>query len=240
MPLPTETGSKKYIVAEGFFDSTVSEGLCNLFVSDLKQFRVLSVYSDLSKKLLAYKIMHQDPQATDIWLSTQFLKTIHVDFNPHVELIPRKFSDSNNSTLQITFSVQPESVEGNQHYANGLFLYNQSLNEQSRIFLFKQDDFLSIYLFSGKNIVFSNTFECKNETEILYYTLNALQISNIKQDDTTLYLDFGLASDNSFTTFMKSYFKSVQNMQADMSNPDTEIPFLLELLFPNHLLSLCV
>lgn len=239
MPLPTETGSKKYIVAEGFFDSNVSEGLCNLFVSDLKQFRVLSIYSDLSKKLLAYKIMLQDTQATDIWLSTQFLKTIHVDFNPHVELIPRKFSDSINYQ-QIPFSVQPESIVGFLHYANGLFLFNQSLNEQSRIFLFKQDDSLSIYLFSGKNIVFSNTFECHNETEILYYTLNSLQVSNIKQDDTTIYLDFGLASDDAFTAFIKSYFNSVQNMKADISNPDTEIPFLLELLFPNHLLSLCV
>lgn len=241
MPLLTETGSKRFTIAEGFFETGVSENLCKLFISELRDFTVYSLYNDLSNKLLAYKLIRRNDELEEPWLSAPFLKTIRVDFNPDTEIIPDKFSEvQSNGGDGDSISVHPPSANGYMHYAKGLFKYNAFLDDNLKVYLFRQDLNLVIYIFEGRKCCFSNTFVCQNETEMLYFILSSLELSGNSQDNAAVYLDYYLASDPEFTRFIRQYFRSVKNMKPLMADPDPEIPFLSELLFPNYLLSLCV
>ena len=241
MPLPTETGSKKYTVAERAFETDVSEKLCRLFVSDFKDFQVLSLYSDLSKRLLAYKILQQNDGPQDVWLSTGFLETIRVDFNPVFELVPHQFSatSAEKATFNPAYTVECHTSPGFRHYAEGLYAHNAKRTEAVRVYLFQNDTNLNILIFEGRNCVFANSFVCQSETEMLYYLLSALQVAGINQDAASVFLDYNLYTDGKTAAFLTPYFTSLQSMVPDMENPDPEIPNLTELLFPNYLLSLC-
>ena len=88
-----EASSKKHILAERYLETGVAESLSNLFVCNYPKFKVLSLYSDLSKRLLAYKILHQSEELNDPWFDTAFKETITIDFNPNFNLVPTQFSN---------------------------------------------------------------------------------------------------------------------------------------------------
>jgi hypothetical protein len=235
MPLPTETGSKKYIIAERFFETGVQDHLCKLFVSNFQDFQVLSLYSDLRNELLAYKVIQQNSDLIDPWLETPFMKIQKVDFNPSFDIIPNIASENNRHN----FNIVPLSPFGHLHYIEGVFEYNLAFQEHTKIYLFKQNSDVNILVFQNEKCMFSNSFTCKSDTEILYFVLNALEITNLDKNLANLYLDYNLSKDSSFVNFVKPYFVSVKSLQIPMDNPDPEVPFLMELLFPNYLLSLC-
>lgn len=235
MPLPTETGSKKYTIAERYFETGVQDHLCKLFVSNFPDFQVLSLYSDLRNELLAYKVIQQNSESIDPWLETPFMKIQKVDFNPNFDIIPNIATENK----QHNFNIVPVSPFGHKHYIEGLFEFNLLFPEQAKVYLFSKNSDVTILVFKNDKCLFSNSFRCNSDTEILYFILNALEVSKLDRSSTQLYLDYTLSKDSSFVHFVEPYFKSVKSLQTPIDNPDNAVPFLLELLFPNYLLSLC-
>lgn len=242
MPLPTETGSKKHIVAEGYFETEINPALSQLFITDYTDFRVLSLYSDLSMQFLAYKVIHRHAGNEDFWLSTAFAKSIQADFNPDFELIPAVFDYplANQLSAKAGFTVNPASEKGYLHIAYGLSLFNAGRKDADNLYVFRSGSVYTIFAFREKVCLLANAFQCKSEDEVLYFILNAMHICELEPNRTSVYIDYNTAADTSLKSYLKPYFRPLLHMKPDMENPDAEIPFLPELLFSNYLLSLCV
>jgi hypothetical protein len=242
MPSPTETGNKKHIVAERILETDVSNTLCKLFVSNFPDYQVLSVYSELSKKLIAYKIILQNSEQKDAWLETNFAETCEVDFNPIYDLIPNSFrvksTEQNHLNSQL-YAISPEPPKGFKHYTQGLYYFNASKIGDCKVYLFWKDQHLDIVIFNAKTCLFANAFICNSETEMLYYILNAIQLSGNKQDNAQIFLDYNLLQQSSFMDLLQQYFTQIEHLTPPFENPDTEVPQLQELLFSNYLISLC-
>lgn len=235
-----ETSSKKHILAERYLESGVAESLSNLFVCNYPKFKVLSLYSDLSKRLLAYKILHQSEELNDPWFDTAFKETFTIDFNPNFNLVPTQFSNSSNShTSEFGFQIEGNQISSN-HFLNGLAKYNSLRAEAVKVYLFRSNDILNVLIFKDKTCLFSNSFSCHNETEILYFVLASLESSECSQEETNVFLDYNLATNEAISSFLQPYFKSVSALKYESDALDEEILNLPELLFINYAMSLCV
>ena len=232
-----ETGSKKHIIAERILDSGTSFQLCNLFVSDIGNYKVLSLYSILSKKLVGYKIVNLQDALQDDWLINGGFNAVY-NLNNHLdfELVPANFSQQTSNYNQ-SFYVVPES--SGIHIMYGIDRFMQDHKDCSVLVLGHQDH-AGIVIYNQHHCVFSNSFKYADHTELLYYVVNAMQISGIKQEDANVILDYHCAHQYGLIDFLSSYFKSVSAMTIPFENPDPEIQDLSELLMPNHLIALCV
>jgi hypothetical protein len=234
-----ETGSKKHILAERYLETGVAESLTNLFVCNYSNFKVLSLYSDLSKRLLAYKILHQNADANDAWLDTEFNNTITVDFNPNFKLIPSQFYNPLGSNdAEFGFKIEGEHIRQN-HFVYGVAKYNALRFESVKVYLFKSESILNVLIFKDRTCLFSNAFACHNETEILYFVIAALEASDCTQEHANVFLDFDLGLNESLSTFLMPYFKSISTLKFEGDGLDEEILNLPELLFVNYAMSLC-
>ena len=241
LQVPMETGSKKHIIAERYLETGVAESLSNLFVSNYPAFKVLSLYADLSKRLIAYKILNQSEGIIDPWFDAGFKDIITVDFNLEYSLVPIQFSDNSSSFSNSTgFQIQGNKLISSNHFVYGIAEYNALILESSKVYLFKLDNILTVMIFKDKSCIFSNYFVCQNETEILYFVLSALESSDCAQDEANVFLDYHLASNGSAKQFLSPYFKSISNLRMENDLLDEEILDLPELLFINHAMSLCV
>jgi hypothetical protein len=233
-----ETGSKKHIIAERFLDSGISMQLCNLFVSDIADFKVLSLYSTLSRKLVAYKVITLADASNEEWLndSSLFNNVFFLNTDPDFELVPASFSDApskHNSDFNI--ATQNKGI----HILYGI---NQWMQDQKgyTVFAVGHDDLLSVIIYHNSQCCFANTFKYADQTEFLYFVINAMQIAGVKQEDAQLKLDYACYHKYGLLEFLSPYFLSVEPMTVPFDDPDPEIDHLPELLMPNHLLSLCV
>lgn len=235
-----ETGSKKHIIAEHYFETEIADSLCNLYVCNYSDFKVLSLYADLNKRFIAYKILHQGEHSNEVWLNTDFNRIIEVDLNPEFTLVPLQFeTDSKPINQTIGFSVQGTRPIQSNHFVYGIAQYNFLNPEPVKVFLFKQEGLVNVLIFKDRNCVFSNVFNCQNETEILYFVVSALQTSDCQQAQTALYLDYALSIDSKTLNFFTPYFQSVSHLKLEMEQLDQEILHLPELLFINYAMSLC-
>jgi hypothetical protein len=234
-----ETVSKKHIIAERYIETGVADSLSNLFVCDYADFKVLSLYSDLSKRLLAYKILHQSEEANDSWFDAEFNKTVRVDFNPNYTLVPSQFSTVINlNDSEFGFHIEGNHIASN-HFVHGIAKYNALRFESIKVYLFKSVSILNVLIFKDKTCLFSNAFPCHNETEILYFVLAALEASDCTQEHANVFLDFDLGLNESLSTFLMPYFKSISTLKFEGDGLDEEILNLPELLFVNYAMSLC-
>lgn len=233
-----ETGSKKHIIAERLPDAGVVLSLCNLFVSDIAGFKVLSLYSSLSKRLEAYKILTAEDANHDAWLNNGgFNAVYHTSFNPDFELVPSAFQSSGNSNYGADFTVKHES--NGIHILYGIQRWMQE-NKGVRVFIASVNDILTVLVYQNANCLFANSFSYKDQTELLYFVVNAMQITGVKQEETSLVLDYHCSHKYGLMEFLMPYFQHVQSLRVPFEDPDPEIEDLPELLMPNHLISLCV
>ena len=235
-----ETSSKKHILAERYLETGVAESLSNLFVCNYSNYKILSLYSDLSKRLLAYKILHQNADANDAWLDIEFNKTTMVDFNPNFKLIPSQFSNTLSlSDAEFGFKIEGDHIAQN-HFVHGVAKYNALRFESVKVYLFKSESILNVLIFKDKTCLFSNAFTCHNETEILYFVIAALESSECTQEHANVFLDFELGVNKPVSEFLMPYFKTVSPLRYEGEGLDEEILNLPELLFINYAMSLCV
>lgn len=239
MLLTSDSSNKKHVIAERILDAGVPENLCNLIVSDLDDYQVLSLYSALSKNFVGYKVLlGQDPGEQDAWLNTGFNSIIRVGMDPDFELIPKGFGEFSEGYSE-TFTVQVPLRRHEIHVAYGLEkLVAESL--EPGIWVFAQSDILSVFIAKDRQLVFANSFSFHDQTELLYFIVNAMNLCELKQEDVHLYLDFRAYKKFGLLEFLQPYFKSVSGMRVPFNNPDTELEELPYLLASNHLVSLCV
>lgn len=233
-----ETGSKKHIIAERFLDPGISVQLCNLFVSDIADFKVLSLYSTLSRNLVAYKVITLADAANEEWLndSSLFNNVFYLNADPDFELVPASFSEtSSKHSSDFNISTQNKGI----HILYGI---NQWMQDQKgyTVFALGHDDLLSVIIYHNNQCCFANTFKYADQTEFLYFVINAMQIAGVKQEDAQLKLDYACFHKYGLLEFLSPYFLSVEPLTVPFDDPDPEIDHLPELLMPNHLLSLCV
>jgi hypothetical protein len=231
----------KDIMAIRYFEKEISETLSNLLITEYTDVTVLSIYSDLTKNLSAYKVLDKLGLSEDSWLNGVFNKKIRVDFNPGFSFIPKKFVSSGSEAMASDGEIEIECAErpDHVHYSMGL-LKHHAQKRQDAIYVYKSSNSYSIFIFQGKNCVFANSFKCENEFEVLYYILNALDVSRMGQETTSLYLDYSLLGDKQMMDLLQPYFMTVGPLRLDHHEIDPRIPLLPEMLFPNYLLSLCV
>lgn len=230
---------KKHVLAEQTLESGVAEGLCNLYVCDYNQFKVLSLYSDLNRHLIAYKVLHQGDYYQEPWLNQSFRSVQQVDFNLDIQLLPAHFAQGNvKETVPFVVEGRQASINSN-HFIYGISRYNELRPELIKVYLFKHEQYFNIIIFKEKACVFCNTFNCQNDTEMLYFTLSALQTVECKQDDAAVFIDYPLSTLPQTAAFLKPYFKSVQVLQMDMDLSEDDFEQLPQLLFINYAMSLC-
>lgn len=233
-----ETGSKKHIIAERFLDSGISVQLCNLFVSDIADFKVLSLYSTLNRKLVAYKVITLVDAAHEEWLndSSVFNDVFYLNTDPDFELLPASFSElPSKYNSEFVVKTQNKGI----HLIYGIHHWMKD-NNGNAIVAFGHDDLLSVLIFDHDKCCFANTFKYADQTEFLYFVINAMQLVGVKQEEAHLKLDYQCFHKYGLAEFLSSYFQSVEPLQVPFDDPDPEIDDLPELLMPNHLLSLCV
>lgn len=241
MPLPVETGSKKHILAEGMPDPDWMNIPCRLHITGFNDFTVLSVYSDLSPRLLAYKVLINAVSAHDNWLDYKFARKLTVDLNLDYELLPavmKSPGQKENSSNSI-FTVNPPSPKDFIHFSCGLEKFNAGRMHPVNVYLFSNDQKLNVLIFKEHTPLFCNTFLCRSETERLYFLKSALEISGIPAGDAVLYLDVHSSGDTASRDLYQSVFETVHTMQPEHGSPDRSVEGLGELLFFNYLIALC-
>jgi len=241
MLLHQESENRQDIIAIRYFAKDISESLSNLLITAYNHFDILSIYSDLTKNLLAYKVLNKSDLGTDSWVNSGMNKTVFMDFNPVFNFVPGKFAtaayDNNSSEEEI--KIMYDKIPGQVHYSEGLLKYHQALRDDA-VYLYQNGDNYSIFIFRGKDCVFANSFTCGNAHEVLYFILNALQINEIDPLMLVLRADFSVLESSQLLEFFTPYFKQVAALRLDHPEIDNMIPELHEMLFANHLLSLCV
>ncbi len=234
-----ESNSKKHIIAERILDNGISLKLCNLFVSEISDFTVLSAYSSLSKQLVAYKVLNSADAMQDQWLSeAMFNEGYKVGFNPDFELVPNKLSQALNP-LNDDFKIHENVGHTELHLLYGIDKWMKDIKGK-KVFVFGRHDVIAIVVYRDGQCLFANSFSYSDQTEILYFIINAIQISDLKQEDMELVLDYYCAHKFGLIEFFTPYFTSVKSLQIPFENPDSEILDLDQLLMPNHLGALCV
>lgn len=238
-----DIGNKQDVIAVRYFEKEIQEGIANLFITEYHDASVLSVYSNLSKQLLAVKVLSRTPLQSDSWLDLPFNSISRVDFNPRFSLVPSKFATPGiNQGL-----VQDEPVyvdarmgPGHVHYVRGLLKHHsQHAVSGNTIYIAQLTGVYIMVLFKGKECMFANSFNCATENEVLYFMLNALSNAEIPQRDTAVLMDYSMISGIKFQEFFSPYFQLVDYLRLEYAALGNEIPYLQEMLFPNYLLSLC-
>jgi hypothetical protein len=239
MQLHQETSNRQGVIAIRSFEKEISEGLSNLFITEYREVNVFSVYSDLTKNLQAYKVLSKSSLGDDSWLNSGFNKKLRMDFNPDFSFIPGKFATAGTDMPDGEIAIEFQHVNGYMHYSGGLLKYHAGLKTDA-VYLYRTADTYSVFVFQGRVCVFANSFKCENENEVLYFILNALDINGMKQENTSLRLDFSLIETHVLPDYFRPYFMSVEPLRLVHPDIDDQIPMLHEMLFPNYLLSLCV
>lgn len=239
MQLSPENGEKKNIIAERILDSGIPNNLCNLFVCDFDDFRVMSYYSALSKKFIGYKVLISQGFSFSNTSEEAFNAIYQVSLDPDFELIPKGFMENGASKLSTEFEVNTPLHRDEVHIAYGLEKLAAELNDPA-VWVFSNEEILSIFIAKNKTLVFANSFAYKDQTEFLYFILNALSIADLRQEEASVFLDYRSMKKFGLMEFLGNYFHPIQPLAPPFENPDEELEDLPYLLAYNHLASLCV
>jgi hypothetical protein len=240
MLLQQETVNRQDIIAIRSFEKEVSENLSNLCITEYADFIVMSVYSDLTRNLQAYKVLQKSGIHEDSWMTASFNKKIHMDFNGSFNLIPRKLASQggDDSEPETEIEVEYAHAPGYVHYSKGL-LKHHAYHKDNAVYVYRNQDNYSIFVFKGRHCVFANSFKCENELELLYFLINSLEINSMSQEDTSLFTDYSMMENPGLMEFLQPYFLEAKTLRLEHDGIDDLIPNLHEMLFANHLLSLC-
>jgi hypothetical protein len=236
-----ETGIKQDVIAIRVFEKEISEALSNLFITEYSDVNVLSVYSDLTGNLLAYKVIKSSLDE-EPWLHAGFNRINYVDFHTGFSFIPGKFMTieaDGTGPEQTEIGIEYPITEAKLHYSKGLLKYHGTKKDHA-VYLYRILNTYAIFVFKGRNCVFANSFNCTNELELLYFIVNSIDLNGMRQDEVSLYLDYSMLRNEKTMEFLKPYFLGIYPLKVENPAIDTMLPFLPEMLFPNQLLSLCV
>lgn len=246
MQLHQETGRKQHILAENTFGNDIIPSLSNLFIASYEDCTVLAVFSCLEKKLLGYKITKPGEPLKEIeqWMHEDFNLINHVSFSHLFEITPRTFSNTEypsiNNVNDKIIAYKEDNSSNTIHYSSAIISHHLVKKTGQHIYLYREGGFYIIVLLNGETCILANSFECENETEVLYFLLNALHISDILPSDTTLNLDYSILSDLPLVKFIEPHFIKTELLRYPLEEVNPAIPLLPEKLFACYAASLCV
>lgn len=246
MELQNETGNKQHILAEDTLGNHLIPSLSDLFIARYADCFTLAVFSCIEKKLLAYKITLpvDNLDETEHWLSDGFKSVTNVSFSHLYEIVPQLFSDGNykaqNTINDILVAYNPENPKDSVHYLAALIRYHLIKKTSNQLYLYYAAGYYNILLMNNEECLLANAFECENENEVLYFLINALQISDILPSDTTLNIDYSLAANQLVVQFLRPHFAKTELTGFSFEGINHSIPKLPEKLFACYTASLCV
>jgi hypothetical protein len=230
-------GDKKHIVAEQPLKADESINLCNVYRCDWEAYEVLSVYSVLSKQLLAYKVMHKGHADQDEWLSMPFNKKLLVSQTPKVQVVPNQFAQ-NNVSDQLPFVIDSDLPKDHKHILEGIAQWQLQKGSGQQLFVWYQDNQLLVVLFNQKQLQFSNVFAANTEHEVLYFIVAAIQAVQMEQSQLTLTVSYDLWQNTALINFLKPYFQGADCLRLPYEL-DAELLDLTAWLMPNELMAQC-
>ncbi|NQW43169.1 MAG: DUF3822 family protein [Bacteroidetes bacterium] len=241
--LQYEIGVKLNLLAEGYLSEDVTLSLVNLFIINYTDSIVFSVYHTKTKEILAYAIysnLHFDNDCK--WEQLAFNKVLYISMTSKYEVIPILFAseDSINSKVRNSMcKIEYNDGVNNSHFLDGVFEYHNQFMNDNCAYIYKMDDKISISIFKGKNLLLSNAFDCMDESEILYFIANAIQVSEIEKNSVKLFYDYSIMDKERMIYFLKPFFNEINSLKHPTIKDD-RIPNLEEKLFAGYAISLCV
>lgn len=241
-----EISNKQHLLAEYYSEKDLVHSLCDLYVVHYTDCSVLVAFSSREKNLMAYKVSLPTDQLMLIepWMKSDFNKITTLSFSTQFIVSPASF-------VANTYNVQKQSgsvmVDFNNqfptasiHYLNALITYHLSKKLANQLYLYRTGNMYTILLMNFEQCLLANTYECDNETEVLYFLLNALQISDLLPSDATLNIDYSILKQTEMVKFLSPHFSKniILNYEFETINP--AVPDLQQKLFACYAASLCV
>lgn len=241
-----ETSNKQHLLAEYYSEKDLVYSLCDLYVSHYTDCSILVAFSSREKNLMAYKITHPSDQLMNIepWMQADFNKTTIITFTSKFQVSPATFvankynQQKQSSTVMVDYDSSFSFTS--LHYLNALITYHLSKKLASQLYLYRTGNMYTILLMNFEQCLLANTYECDNETEVLYFLLNALQISDLLPSDATLNIDYSILKQTEMVKFLSPHFSKniILNYAFETLNP--AVPDLQQKLFACYAASLCV
>ncbi len=240
-----ETSNKQHLLAEYYSEKELVPSLCDLYVSLFTDCAVLVAFSSRDKNLMAYKIANPVEQLSKVepWMKADFNQIISVSFTTDFFATPEAFVanayNHQNLSGQVMVDYEDQHSTASVHYLNGLITFHLLKKQASQLYVYRTGNQYSILLMNFDQCLLANSYQCDNETEVLYFLLNALQISDLLPSDATLNLDYSILKQTEMVKFLSPHFSKnvVLNYAFEHENP--AVPDLQEKLFACYAASLC-
>ncbi len=241
-----EISNKQHLLAEDTLGNELIPSLCNLHIAHYIDCHILSVFSAKEKNLLAYKVTNPISNLDDVepWMHAKFNTVVHISFSNEYQITPASFCENKFNTQKTSNTVIIDFSNTYRqaaiHYLNVLIEYHLSQKLFNQIYIYRTANDYTILLMNGDQCLLANTYTCDNEHEVLYFLLNALQISDILPSDTSLKMDYSIGMDIELIKFLIPHFAHSEILKYPSHVLNPEIPALSEKLFACYAASLCV
>lgn len=240
-----EITNKQHLLAEYYSEKDLVPSLCDLYVSHYTDCAVLVVFSSRDKNLIAYKITNPVDALEQIepWLQSDFNQIISVSFTSDFFVTPSAFVANAYNTQKLSGSVMvdynhTDSSKGT-HYLNGLIQYHLLKKQANQLYLYRKGNQYTILLMNFEQCLLANSYTCDNETEVLYFLLNALQISDLLPSDATLNIDYSILKQTEMVKFLSPHFAKNISLSYAFEPSNPAVPDLEQKLFACYAASLC-
>ncbi len=240
-----EISNKQHLLAEHYSEKDLVPSLCDLYVSHYTDCAVLVVFSSRDKNLMGYKIANPVDQLAMVepWMKADFNQIITVSFTTDFFVTPAAFVANayNHQKLsgQVMVDYEDQHSTASVHYLNGLITYHLLKKQASQLYVYRTGNQYSILLMNFDQCLLANSYQCDNETEVLYFLLNALQISDLLPSDATLNLEYSILKQTEMVKFLSPHFSKNVVLNYAFEHENAAVPDLQEKLFACYAASLC-
>ncbi len=238
--LQNDIGNKQNLQAEAYFEDNITLSLANLYIIEYSDCIVYSVYHIQSKNICAYAIYSNFNYENDNqWQFLSFNQIVKISLNTNYEVVPKSFIEQNERLLSNEVAFIEYEGKEDAHILDGIFQFHIKNILENAVYLYHFNGIYSITLFKNKDLILSNSYECKDENEVLYFITNALQVNGIEKDSVRLYYDYSIIAKESLLQFLNPFFNKILALK----HPNVEdeyLPNIGEKLFAGYAISLCV
>lgn len=240
-----EISNKQHLLAEYYSDKDLVTSLCDLYIAHYTDCSVLVAFSAREKNLIAYKIANPTEQLASVepWMQADFNRIITVSFTADYFVSPAAFATNAYNQQKLSGNVMVDYDHplptASIHYLNALISFHLVKKQANQLYLFRTGSAYSILLLNFEQCLIANTYDCDNETEVLYFLLNALQISDLLPSEATLNIDYSIFQQAKMVQFLSPHFSknNLLNFPFEPLNP--AVPDLQQKLFACYAASLC-
>lgn len=101
----------------------------------------------------------------------------------------------------------------------------------TRIYVDWEDDYVSLFGFSGKNLIFASRYHCDSEIDLCYYLLNVINVYGLDSSKTEVYVTAPDDKKNSVISSLRKHADYVVSMLLSSEIKDCKAPLPVALKF---------